>query len=205
MSEVILKHLILIFTILSFFSVHAGRLPSRDLSSFEEKQELSHYLNSLSKEELLELHDLKSEIEMNALQVLRVSLLYGGLTAFLSGAVAIVPLLQVIGEDGIQDMEDSKEYVKKGRVDERYVRLKKLALRSIKGGFLAMLVSYLIPLGGLGLDSPVFRLNDEDVIRANIREFVSKMSLEEARKTLSTLKDLKKELSKRKFSERFGD
>ena len=176
----------LIFTLitLSFALSHAGRIDNyyRGLATkgktLKTKEEIADYLNSLSKEELVELHSLREKINREAGLYLSLS----SVGAF--GAVGIGAIV----------MDD---HLKKESTSPRAKRLLKRGV-SISGGVVALgFLTYIYGLykinqaEGLGWD-----WDSADDIKPQVRDYINSLTLEEAREVLADIRDINDNLKK---------
>lgn len=176
----------LIFSLIALsFSFSQAELAGESVSE-DPRVEIEEYLNSLSHEELVELHELKRKIEMGYARNMVLQFLGGG--SILFSGIKISDLVEdraIRKTRGLTDPEDIK------RVRGKYAWLRRGAgTLSIAGA----LVMFLSPLGfqdlDLGFDYDEIRY--EDAIRSAVREHLSEMTLEELREHALLLEALSK-------------
>ena len=166
----------LIFTLitLSFAFSHAGRVDNyyRGLASeaktLKTKEEIADYLNSLSKEELVELHHLRHEAYVTSAQMI----------AFIGNATLLVGSAGWIG---------AYELSKKTKSERAKTILKRVS--RVSGG--VMVLGFLTAI--YGTYKPTFH---DSPLRENIKDYINSLTLEEAREFLSDMKKINEELKK---------
>ena len=194
------------------------------------KFEVNEYLNSLSVEELVELHRTKVDIEKEVLRISDTVLIFGGAGLVMGGIIGAIfveggksknlPWSKLMGrrsilvakefpgdkmftdtwleDEKIKDIKGLQSY-KRGHLISRGVMAAGIALMWV-GLMTHKSIDFYINDEGLGLDDESLLYGSlkkrEDQIRAEIRTYISNLTLEEAKEVLAMVKQLGEDLQK---------
>lgn len=171
------------------------------------KDDLRDYLNSLSAEDLSTLNFLREEIEEEVLAIARLSFVMYGSLLGMSGALLSAGVLVDESKRSVH-LNDVKLENVKGKVTKYIGKVRPAsaavlgvsfgALATGLGVILATTVSVFADILNLDeslfFDRYLFEEENDEVLRSQIREAISDLSLDQARKILYEAKKFRSEL-----------